>query len=71
MRPLTKSELKGIRTIPDGDPVRFMFEGQSVDIVTGELTPKNVNVIFQKVYWNVDRPTAKRIAKLTGTKATW
>lgn len=54
--------------VKDGVPVRFMHGGRSINIETGEATTKGANVMFQMVYWNFTKETAKKIAKWLGVK---
>ena len=71
MKVLTKiqSEQFKQKIIPQGDPVRFMRGGSSVNITTGETTPKGCNVIDQIVYWCFARETSREIANLIGARA--
>ncbi|KKN28154.1 hypothetical protein LCGC14_0857200 [marine sediment metagenome] len=48
--------------IPNGVPVRFMVGGQALNICTGELNPKHINVINSIVYWNFTKKTISKIA---------
>lgn len=43
-------------------PVRFQFQGQTVILETGDLQGKGINVMYQHVYWNFTRETARKIA---------
>jgi hypothetical protein len=49
-----------------GTPVRFLYRGQCLDIATGELQAKGINVIHQLHYWNFTAATALAIAKALG-----
>lgn len=73
MRVLTPTEITQFKAerIPNGIPVRFMHEGQSVNVITGALDPKGCNIMYQTTYWNFDRKTSLKIATLTGTRATF
>jgi len=55
-------------SIKSGTPCRFMFKGRNLNIVTGALQRKGVNVIYQRVYWNFDQAAAKQIASILGCK---
>lgn len=70
MRTLTQTEREEIckKLVKNGVPVRFQEDGQTVDIVTGEKNSKGCNIMYQRVYWNFTRETAKEVATLTGTK---
>jgi hypothetical protein len=50
-----------------GTPVRFLYRGQCLNIVTGDLQTKGINVIYQWHYWNFTTATAMEIAKALGT----
>lgn len=67
---LTPEQVKEIQgeMVRDGVPVRFMKGGESMDIVTGKTTPKGTNVMYQMVYWNFTKDTAKKIAGWLGVK---
>jgi hypothetical protein len=52
-------------------PVRFLAGGQALNIVTGETTPRGTNVIYQTVYWNFTRETAKKIARWLSVRAVF
>jgi hypothetical protein len=54
------------RMVPDGTPVRFLYRGQCLNILTGALQKKGINVIFQRHYWNFTKETAKEIALRLG-----
>ncbi len=54
-----------------GVPVRFLDKGRNLNIVTGELMPKGVNVIYQTVYWRLTRETANKIATKLGVRAVF
>jgi hypothetical protein len=55
-----------LQMVSRGAPVRFLYKGQCLDIVTGELQKKGINVIFQRVYWNFTAATAREVAKTLG-----
>ncbi len=73
MKPLTEERRKYYKAqqIEDGVPVRFMEDGRSVRIETGENTKKGCNIIYHFMYWSFSRATALEIAKETGTKAVF
>ena len=54
--PLTPKQLDALPQETDKahKPVRFMVNGQSANICTGQLSRKGSNVIYHVVYW--DRP---------------
>ncbi len=54
-----------------GVPVRFLHNGRNLNIVTGELMPKGVNVLYQTVYWRLTRETANKIATRRGVRAVF
>ena len=54
--------------IPNGTPCRFMSSGRCLNIVTGELQPRGINVMHQRVYWNFSLETAKEIAATLGCR---
>lgn len=68
---LTDQQIGELRDelVPDGVPVRFQIDGQTVNIFTGERQPKGINVIHQLHYWHFTRPTAEKIAQWLGAKA--
>lgn len=49
-------------------PVRFLDNGQNVNISSGERLPKNTNVIYHHVYWNFSKDTANKISKYLNVK---
>jgi hypothetical protein len=57
--------------VDDGVPVRFMHNGCSLVITTGETTSRGCNVIHQQVYWNFTKETSKKIAKWLKVKAVF
>lgn len=75
VRPLTPGEVAMVKAemVPPESthPVRFQTQGLTMNIVTGYLQPKGINVIHQTHYWAFPRETALRIAALTGTKAVF
>lgn len=54
--------------IKTGHPVRFLHNGQALNITTGDLASKGSNVMYHPVYWNFTKDTAKKIAKWLGVK---
>ena len=72
MRALDKKEVSYFvgRMVPNCTPVRFMHDRKSVNIEHGEYASiPGTNIINQLVYWNIPKPEALQIAKLTGTRA--
>jgi len=51
-------------------PVRFLFKGQSLNIETGDLTPRNINVLYQTIYWNFSKDIVKKIPSFLGNDVT-
>jgi hypothetical protein len=70
---LTEAQIAAVReeVIREGVPVRFLHDGQNLNIVTGELLPRGTNVLHQMVYWGFPRSTSKKIAKWLGVKAVF
>lgn len=62
---LTEDQTNEIRreTVRNGTPVRFLVNGQSLNIFSGELSPKNTNVMYHTVYWYFTKETSKKIAR--------
>ena len=73
MPKLTKSQIDEIRVeqVKNGVPVRFMHNGCSLIITTGETTSKGCNVMHQQVYWNFSKETSKKIAKWLGVRTVF
>lgn len=65
------NEIKSELTNEGNVPVRFMYRGQSLQITTGELCPKGINIMNQIVYWNFTKETAKKIANWLDCKAVF
>lgn len=67
---LTPDQVKEVKAemVKNGVPVRFMKNGASLNIVTGETTSKGANIMYQVVYWNFTRETAKKIAGWLGVR---
>jgi len=61
------AELKK-EVIKEGHPVRFLHNGQAIDITTGEAAGKNTNILYHPVYWNFTKETSKKIAQWLGVK---
>ncbi len=57
---------KALQVRTGATPVRFHFHGQALSVETGQLQPKGINVIHQRVYWNFTKDVAKEIAKELG-----
>lgn len=54
-----------------GVPCRFLVNGQCLQIGTGNLMRKGVNVIHQWVYWRFTKETAKKIATWLDAKVVF
>jgi hypothetical protein len=52
-------------------PVRFLYKGQNLNIVTGRLLPKGTPVIHQMVYWGIPASVARKIEKWLGVRAVF
>lgn len=61
---LTPKQIAEIKSemIPSGTPVRFQVAGQTLDICTGQLQKKGINVIHQIHYWCFSKETSLKIA---------
>jgi len=57
--------------IENGVPVRFMHDGCSLNLLTGETIKRGTNVMNQIVYWNFSRKTAQKIAGWLGVRAAF
>jgi flagellar biosynthesis component FlhA len=73
MPKLTHDQIEEVlkEIVDEGVPVRFMHNGCSLIITTGETTSKGCNVIYQQVYWRFKKETSKKIAKWLGVKAVF
>lgn len=71
--PLTPEQIAEIRAemVPQGIPVRFQQAGRTLDISTGHLQPKGINVIHQIHYWKFTKETSLKIAQWLGAKAVF
>jgi hypothetical protein len=54
-----------------GRPVRFLLDGQALNIITGELCAKSTNVMYHPVYWYFTKETAEKIAEWLNVKAVF
>lgn len=65
---LTPEQIAEIKSemIASGPPVRFQVAGQTVDICTGQLQPRGINVIHQIHYWRFTKDTTLKIARWLG-----
>lgn len=45
-------------------PVRFQLNGRTMNISTGELQERGINVIHQYFYWNFTNETANEIGRV-------
>lgn len=52
-------------------PVRFLHDGQNLNILSGRLMQRGTNVIYQIVYWNFTRTTAEKIAAALRVRAVF
>jgi hypothetical protein len=70
---LTPEQIAEIKQemVAKGEPVRFLHEGQNLNISSGRLLPKGTLVMHQIVYWNFSTETAKKIARYLGVKAVF
>lgn len=59
---------KNMVPFKEATPVRFMKDGRATNPITGFQNEKGINVIYQRVYWNFKRETAKEIAALIGAR---
>lgn len=68
---LTEEQIKEVQNeqVQDGVPVRFQINGQTLNIVTGDLQARGINVMYQIVYWNFTKETSQKIANWLGAKA--
>ena len=73
MRTLTEDQKIEIKKelIKNGVPVRFLFNGQALNLDDGSLYAKNTNIIHHPVYWNFNKETSKKIANWLGVKAVF
>jgi hypothetical protein len=70
---LTPAQIDEVKKelVKDGHPVRFLYNGQALNIETGEVCSKGCNIFYQIVYWNFTKETAKKIAGWLGVKAVF
>ena len=54
--------------VTNGQPVRFLKDGQNINICTGEMLKKGTNVLYHFVYWNFSRKTSIKIANWLNAK---
>ncbi len=53
-------------------PVRFLYKGQNLNIDTGALRPKGINIMYQAVYWNMPKNAVEKVLRwLDGVKAVY
>jgi hypothetical protein len=62
---LTETQINEVKKelIQNGLPVRFLINGQCVNLETGEKQKKGINVMHQIIYWNFSKQTSLKIAK--------
>ncbi len=69
-----KAEIRN-EMLPAMDPrirvVRFLVDGCNLQIGTGYLSPRGVNVLHQTCYWNFSEETSRKIAEWLGAKAVF
>lgn len=70
---LTDSQIEKYKgmMVSKGIPVRFLHNGQALDIISGELFSKGSNVIYHPMYWKFTKETAQEIADELGVKAVF
>lgn len=73
MPKLTKKQITEVQgeMVQKGVPVRFLHNGCSLVITSGETTSKGCNIMYQQVYWNFEKATSKKIAKWLGVRAVF
>ncbi len=55
----------------DAFPVRFLHDGRALNIETGALDKKGINVMHQLTYWAFNKETSRKIAKWLEVKAVY
>lgn len=60
-----------LEMVKHGVPVRFLHNGQCLNLITGEVQPKGINIMYQTVYWNFTKATSKKIAGWLNIKAVF
>jgi mannitol-1-phosphate/altronate dehydrogenase len=67
---LTTKQIEEIKqeVVDEGSPVRFLVNGQALEILSGDLLPKHTNIMYHPVYWNFTKETSKKIAKWLNAK---
>ena len=70
LSPEQAAEIKK-EVVGEGIPTRFMVKGTSLNISTGELDQKHINVMYQTTYWNFTKDTAKKIGEWLGARPVW
>lgn len=70
---LTPAQVKLYKAclVNKGLPVRFLYRGGALDILTGDVTPRGTNVMYQTVYWNFTPETAREIAAVLDVRAVF
>ncbi|MGO9014668.1 MAG: hypothetical protein ACLQF0_06775 [Dissulfurispiraceae bacterium] len=68
---LTNDQMEEVKKemVSNGIPVRFLHQGCCLDIITGHLQKKGINIIHQRHYWTFTRETSLKIAKWLGVAA--
>lgn len=62
---------KEMVTYAETKPVRFLMNGQCLNIVTGDLASRGSNVMYHTVYWKFTKETVAKICNWLGCKAVW
>jgi len=64
-QPEVRAIQKDIHSMPlEKSAVRFLKNGQALNIVTGDLASRGSNVMYHPVYWDMPRKIANYIGKL-------
>ena len=70
MPKLNKEQIEEIKkelvSMEEAETVRFLYHGQNLNIITGDLQPKGLNILYQIVYWHFKKETIEKILKYLG-----
>lgn len=67
-----RAEVKGkLVASSNTKPVRFLHNGQALNITTGKFCSKGSNVMYHPVYWYFSKPIVEKICEWLGVKAVW
>lgn len=68
---LSEEQIEKIRAnmVKVGIPVRFVYDRRCLNIETGELQSKGINVIYMIHYWHFNEEAIKMIADWLGVTA--